>query len=92
VHAASAAVAVALATACMLQQFEWLTSICWAFGGCIRVYGWLLEADVWRVVRFPAHEWRLLMQDRGAQGGSTMAYVYNPFDAGGGFVNMDNHS
>ena len=51
--------------------------------GYWRVYGWLLEADGWRVVRFPAHEWRLLMQDRGAQGGSTMAYVYNTLLAQG---------
>jgi hypothetical protein len=51
--------------------------------GYWRVYGWLLEADGWRVVRFPAHEWRLLMQDRGAHGGSTMAYVYNTLLAQG---------
>jgi hypothetical protein len=51
--------------------------------GYWRVCGWLLETDGWRVVRFPAHEWRLLMQDRAAHGGSTMAYVYNALLAQG---------
>jgi hypothetical protein len=47
--------------------------------GYWKVVGWLLEADGWRVVRFPAHEWKVLMQDRGVHEGSAVSFVYNTF-------------
>jgi hypothetical protein len=51
--------------------------------GYWRVAGWLLEADGWRVVRLPAHEWQVLMQDRDAHSSSGLSYVYNALVAAG---------
>jgi hypothetical protein len=45
--------------------------------GYWRVHEWLLEADGWRVVRFPVHEWKVLMQDTSVHEGPAVGYVYN---------------
>ncbi|WIA19490.1 hypothetical protein OEZ85_004101 [Tetradesmus obliquus] len=47
------------------------------------VTGWLLEQAGWKVVRLAPHEWRLLLNDRGVEEGTAMAYVYNTMAAQG---------
>jgi hypothetical protein len=62
--------------------------------GYWRVAGWLLEADGWRIVRLPGHEWALLVagaQQRGKGGGdaaaaataAACAHVFNTLAAAG---------
>lgn len=52
--------------------------------GYWRVAEWLLQLDGWRIVRFPAHEWRALLSDREAREGATqLSYVFNTMAAQG---------
>eukprot|EP00775_Hariotina_reticulata_P009355 gene9355-9518_t len=49
----------------------------WQLLGYWTAHAWLLEQAGWKVVRLPAYEWQLLVQDPDAEDGSDLAWLCN---------------
>jgi hypothetical protein len=55
----------------------------WQLLGYWTAHAWLLEQAGWKVVRLPAYEWQLLVQDLDAEDGSDLAWLCNSLAAQG---------